>query len=146
VHESVLTAADMDCTSAGTIGFVVPGGEPQIPLFARHAGCLLQAMPASRWSSKDERQYEHIKDSNEERGMSARKATEIAARTVNKRRREEGRTQNRRTMGTGNPNQPLAERTRDEIYNIAQDLNVRGRSKMTKSELIEAVRHERGRG
>ena len=103
-------------------------------------------MPTSRWSNKDERQYDHIKDSNEERGMSARKATEIAARTVNKRRREEGRTQNRRTMGTGNPNQPLTDRTRDEIYNIAQDLNIRGRSKLTKSELVEAVRHERGRG
>jgi hypothetical protein len=103
-------------------------------------------MPTSRWSNKDERQYEHIKESNEERGMSARKATEIAPRTINKHRREEGRTQNRRTMGTGNPNQPLTERTGDEIYNLAQYLNIRGRSKTTKSELVEAVRRERRRG
>jgi Rho termination factor, N-terminal domain len=48
-------------------------------------------------------------------------------------------------MGTGNPNRPLEERTRDEVYNIAQDLEIRGRSKMTKSELVEAVRHKRGR-
>ena len=102
-------------------------------------------MPANGWSNKDERQYEHIKESNRERGMSRRKATEIAARTVNKRRRIEGRSQNRRTMGTGNPNRPLEERTRDEVYNIAQDLGIRGRSKMTRSELVEAVRHKRGR-
>jgi plasmid stabilization system protein ParE len=102
-------------------------------------------MPTNRWSNKDERQYEHIKESNRDRGMPERKATEIAARTVNKRRRTEGHTQNRRTMGTGNPNRPLEERTRDEVYNIAQDLEIRGRSKMTKSELVEAVRHKRGR-
>src|SRR4051794_26946749 len=110
-----------------------------------HACCDGSAMPIDRWSDKDERQYEHIKESNRERGLSDRKATEIAARTVNKQRRVEGRTQNRRTMGTGNPNQPLAERTRDELYNIAQDLEIRGRSKMTRSELLEAVRHKRGR-
>jgi hypothetical protein len=102
-------------------------------------------MPTNRWSDKDERQYEHIKESNQERGMPARKATEIAARTVNKHRRLEGHTQNRRTMGTGNPNRPLEERTRDEVYNLAQDLEIRGRSKMTKSELVEAVRHKRSR-
>ena len=43
------------------------------------------------------------------------RAKEIAARVVNKRRREEGRTDNKRTMGTGNPNAPLPERTRDEL-------------------------------
>jgi plasmid stabilization system protein ParE len=48
-------------------------------------------MPNS-WSKKDERQYEHIKDSYESRGRSESKAEELAARTVNKERREEGRT------------------------------------------------------
>lgn len=43
------------------------------------------------WSKKDERQYEDIKQSEEERGQKKR-AKEIAARTVNKRRRSEGRT------------------------------------------------------
>ena len=43
------------------------------------------------WTNKDERQYEHIKESQMERGGSQRQATEIAARTVNKRRRLEGR-------------------------------------------------------
>jgi plasmid stabilization system protein ParE len=110
-----------------------------------HADCFMVSMPTNRWSDKDERQYEDIKESSRERGMSERKATEIAARTVNKRRRIEGRTQNRRTMGTGNPNRPLEERTRDELYNLAQDLEIRGRGNMTKPELLEAVRHQRGR-
>ncbi len=44
------------------------------------------------WSDKDERQYEHIKESSLERGVHEDKAEEIATRTVNKHRRVEGRT------------------------------------------------------
>lgn len=44
------------------------------------------------WTAKDERQYEHIKESAREEGRSPRRAKEIAAATVNKRRRSEGRT------------------------------------------------------
>jgi hypothetical protein len=84
--------------------------------------------------------YEHIKDSSEKRGMSEDRAEEIAARTVNKERREEGRTPNKRTQGTGNPNRSLQERTRDELYNMAKDKHIRGRSNMTKAELVKAVR------
>jgi len=96
------------------------------------------------WSNKDERQYEHIKDSTLKRGRSEDTAEEIAARTVNKRRREEGRTPNRRTMGTGNPNRGLEERSKDELYNRAKQLKIEGRGKMTKSELVEAVRSRQG--
>jgi hypothetical protein len=92
------------------------------------------------WSNKDERQYEHIKDSNLDRGMGEDKAEEIAARTVNKHRRVEGRTPNRRTQGTGNPNRGLEQRTRDEVYNRAREMGIRGRSRMSRSELIEAIR------
>jgi hypothetical protein len=42
--------------------------------------------------SKRDRQYEHIKDSYEDRGMSDERAEEIAARTVNKQRAEHGET------------------------------------------------------
>lgn len=45
------------------------------------------------WSAKDERQYAHIKASERKEGRSPRRAQEIAARTVNKQRRREGRTQ-----------------------------------------------------
>jgi plasmid stabilization system protein ParE len=48
-------------------------------------------MPAGS-SKKRERQYEHIKDSYEDRGVSAKEAEERAARTVNKQRREHGET------------------------------------------------------
>ncbi|MDQ3810028.1 MAG: Rho termination factor N-terminal domain-containing protein [Chloroflexota bacterium] len=96
------------------------------------------------WTDKDERQYEHIKESTEARGVPEDRAEEIAARTVNKRRRLEGRTPNRTTMGTGNPNRRLEERSRDEVYNRAKELNIPGRSKMSKTELVEAVR-SRGR-
>jgi plasmid stabilization system protein ParE len=92
------------------------------------------------WSNKDERQYEHIKDSTRKRGASEDKAEEIAARTVNKHRRGEGRTPNRRTMGTGNPNRGLEDRSKDELYNRAKQLKIEGRSKMSKAELAAAVR------
>lgn len=98
-------------------------------------------MPA--WSDKDERQYEAIKDSSVDRGVDEDRAEEIAARTVNKRRRVEGRTPNRRTQGTGNPNRTLDQRSRDEIYNRAKEMNIAGRSTMTKSQLVDAIRHKR---
>ena len=53
-------------------------------------------MPENAWSPKRERQYKHIKESYEERGRSEDKAEEIAARTVNKERREKGETKDQR--------------------------------------------------
>ncbi len=93
------------------------------------------------WTKKDERKYEHIKESNEERGLSEKRSKEIAARTVNKDRREEGRTPRKRTSGTGNPRTRLEDRTREELYNRAKDLGIKGRSKMKKSDLVEAIRN-----
>jgi plasmid stabilization system protein ParE len=55
-------------------------------------------MPDS-WSPKRERQYEHIKTSYEERGVSEDTAEERAARTVNKERREKGETRKPRNSG-----------------------------------------------
>lgn len=50
-------------------------------------------------STKRKRQYKHIKESGKERGMSERRATEMAARTVNKQRRETGQTKGSRKSG-----------------------------------------------
>jgi hypothetical protein len=50
-------------------------------------------MPQKAWTDKRERQYEHIKESYEERGIGNDKAEEIAARTVNKARAEAGETE-----------------------------------------------------
>jgi hypothetical protein len=52
-------------------------------------------MPQKSWSNKDERQYEHIKSSASRSGRSSRRAKQIAAATVNKQRRKEGRTKSR---------------------------------------------------
>ena len=92
------------------------------------------------WSSKDERMYDHVKDSERKRGAGKDRAEEIAARTVNKHRREEGRTPNRRSQGTGNPGRGYEARSRDELYNIAKEKDVHGRSRMNKQELIDAIR------
>jgi hypothetical protein len=55
----------------------------------------MAAMPAGS-SPKRERQYEHIKESYEERGISEDEAEERAARTVNKQRAEAGETKSAR--------------------------------------------------
>ena len=52
-------------------------------------------MPRS-WSDKRERQYEHINDSYEDRGVKTDEAEERAARTVNKERAEHGETKSSR--------------------------------------------------
>jgi len=93
-----------------------------------------------RWSNKDERMYEHIKEGERERGEGEDRAEEIAARTVNKQRREEGRTRNQRTGGTGNPRRGYEARTKDELENIARERGIRNYSRKTKDELIDELR------
>lgn len=96
------------------------------------------------WTSKDERMYEHIRDNEKERGKSTERAKEVAARTVNKQRRKEGKTANSTSSGTGNPNKPLTERTVTELRNRARELGISGRSSMDKDELVEAIRNTNG--
>ena len=83
-------------------------------------------MPQKAWSAKRERQYEHIKDGYEERGVSEDEAEERAARTVNKERREAGETKAQTAQRTADrdrhrlravqrgarPGRPRPERTR----------------------------------
>ncbi len=95
------------------------------------------------WNDKDERQYVHIRDAAIEHGKPAKKAAEVAARTVNKQRRTEGRTPNKTTQGTGNPNTSLMARSVPELRNLASHLKIDGRSKMNKSQLIDAIRQTR---
>ena len=107
-------------------------------------------MPQRAWSDKRERQYEHVKESELEQGRSTKRAKEIAARTVNKERarsgeaRESSRT-SRRDMSSGRrggqrsgTNRPKG-RTKEQLYNEAKRMNVRGRSKMNKQQLQRAV-------
>lgn len=92
------------------------------------------------WSDKDERQYQHIKDSQQKRGKSKEQAEQVAARTVNQQRQQEGRTPNKQTSGTGNPNTPLEERSKQQLYNRARELDIAGRSSMNKESLVKAIR------
>jgi hypothetical protein len=95
------------------------------------------------WTDKDERQYDHVKKSAMERGRSEDRAEEIAARTVNKQRRTDGRTPNKETQGTGNPNNRLEDRTVNELRNLASEMDIEGRSNMKKDQLIAAIRKRR---
>lgn len=92
------------------------------------------------WIEKDKRQFKHILKSAKENGKDDSIAKEIAARTVNKQRRKEGRTENITTSGTGNPNTSLEDRTYRELYNRARQLNISGRSKLQKKGLVEEIR------
>jgi len=106
--------------------------------------------------SKRARQYEHIKDSLRDRGSSEERAEEIAARTVNKERAQHGesRTASRlskedissgRRGGLRSGTNRAKGRTRDQLYEEARRLDVDGRSKMSKSELLRAVESRKRR-
>jgi hypothetical protein len=70
-------------------------------------------MPAGA-SAKRERQYEHIKDSAEDRGASKGRAKEIAARTVNKERARSGEAKSASSSSTKgkSPSQRGGEKSR----------------------------------
>jgi hypothetical protein len=107
-------------------------------------------MPREAWSAKRERQYEHIKESAEERGASTKRAKEIAARTVNKERARSGEAKessqlsrndlsSSRRGGQRSGTSREKGRTRDQLYNEAKKLNIEGRSRMNKAQLQRAV-------
>lgn len=100
-------------------------------------------------SSKRERQYEHIRDSERKQGASPKRAKEIAARTVNKERARSGeaRTASRSSAedisssrrgglrsrsGAGGP-------TKAQLYNEARQRGIEGRSSMSKAQLVRAL-------
>ena len=75
-------------------------------------------------SIKNDEQYEALVDD----GMSKEKAARIA--------NSPGASQR------GGESSPYEEWTRDELYDRAQELDIDGRSDMTKDELIEALRSD----
>ena len=106
-------------------------------------------MPRGQWSKKRERQYEHIKEGVMDRGKSEDTAEEIAARTVNKERARHGEAKessrlSKEDMSSGRrgglrSHKGSGGRTYDQLYEEAKDRNIKGRSKMTKSELAKAL-------
>jgi hypothetical protein len=102
---------------------------------------------------KRARQYEHVKKSEKQQGRSERRAEEIAARTVNKERARSGESRTRsrsstrdissgRRGGKRSGSGPGG-RTREQLYNEAKKLNISGRSKMSKKQLLAAVNRKR---
>ena len=100
-------------------------------------------MPES-WTANEERQYQYVRRSPLSRGLSPTRAQEVATRTVTGQSGDDGRTQARRTTGTGNPRAPLEERSKDELYNLAEEHDIKGRSRMNKTQLITAIRRRQG--
>ena len=100
-------------------------------------------------SPKRERQYEHIKESARQRGQSPERATEIAARTVNKERARSGesRTASKTSIsdisssrrGGLRSHSGAAGRTKEQLYAEAQKRNIKGRSSMSKVQLERAL-------
>ncbi|MBK3582967.1 plasmid stabilization protein [Streptomyces sp. MBT57] len=102
-------------------------------------------MPAGS-SAKRERQYEHIKESQEERGTSEKRAKEIAARTVNKERARSGEsrtsTKDKKSAyerGGEHSHKGAQGPTKDQLYEEAKKKNIDGRSSMNKAELRKAL-------
>ncbi|MEU4173592.1 plasmid stabilization protein [Streptomyces sp. NPDC026589] len=106
-------------------------------------------MPAGS-SKKRERQYEHIKESQEEQGASQSRAKEIAARTVNKERARSGEsktasktsTQDRKSAyerGGERSHKGAQGPTKDQLYAEARKKNIDGRSSMNKEQLRKAL-------
>ena len=100
--------------------------------------------------TKRARQYEHIKESQLDRGASEGRAEEIAARTVNKERARSGESarssrtstqdiSSSRRGGLRSGTNREKGRTRDQLYNEARKLGVEGRSRMNKAQLQRAV-------
>jgi hypothetical protein len=106
-------------------------------------------MPQRSWSSKRERQYDHIKEGLLERGRPRPIAEEIAARTVNKERARSGESRTRSRSSTVDissgrrggirSHRGGGGRTYDQLYNEARERGIKGRSKMSKRQLERAV-------
>jgi hypothetical protein len=111
------------------------------------------AMPQKAWSTKRERQYEHIKEGLEERGKPEDLAEEIAARTVNKERARAGeaKTASRSSLddissgrrGGLRSHTGPGGRTKEQLYNEAKERGIRGRSRMDKAQLERALNGKR---
>jgi hypothetical protein len=107
-------------------------------------------MPRNSWSAKRERQYQHIKAGLRQRGTGEDEAEEIAARTVNKVRAQQGESEQAspasvddlspsRRGGLHSHRGPQG-RTRRQLYEDARAKGIAGRSKMNKSQLERALK------
>jgi hypothetical protein len=106
-----------------------------------------------QWSAQRERQYAYIKDGLTSRGRAEDVAAEIAARTVNKEKARSGEScvssatstrdvSSGRRGGLGSYSGTRG-RTKPQLYQEARRKKIRGRSRVTRDELVRAI-GERG--
>ena len=105
------------------------------------------------WTKKQERKYEHIKDSAKDQGKSTKSAKRIAAATVNKERARKGQTKtasrssvedmssSKRGGQRSGTNRPKG-RTKEQLYNEAKRRGIEGRSSMNKAQLERALKRK----
>lgn len=107
-------------------------------------------MPKKAWSAKRERQYTHIKDSLIERGKPLPLAEEIAARVVNKERAQHGESveassssindMSASQRGGLRSHKGAGGRTLLQLRNEARQRGLKGRSKLNKAQLEQALK------
>lgn len=108
-------------------------------------------MPSTDWSAKRKRQYQHIKDSVLARGESEPLAEEIAARTVNKERAQQGESIEASASSVNDisagrrgglrSHTGAAGRTVAQLRHEASERGIKGRSRMNKAQLELALKH-----
>lgn len=74
---------------------------------------------------KDDKLYEDLREKGESKEKAARIANAKAAGTLDHR------------------GSRLEDRTKDDLYEEAQEIGIEGRSKMSKAELVEAIRNHK---
>ena len=110
-------------------------------------------MPQRAWSSKRERQYQHVKQGLLEHGRDEPVAAEIAARTVNKERARAGESREASRTSTADissgrrgglrSHSGAKGRTKAQLYQEAKAKHIHGRSRMTKDQLLRALGERR---
>ncbi|MDV3441827.1 Rho termination factor N-terminal domain-containing protein [Pseudomonas otitidis] len=114
------------------------------------------------YTDKQKRKAEHIEQSYEDKGVASREAEARAWATVNKQsgggeksgsgtrkpatakraaRQSSARQAAATRQGAPRPGQSLEDSTRADLMMRARDLDIAGRSRMRKAELIQAIRH-----
>ena len=77
---------------------------------------------------------------NVRRAQSAARSKRTIAHLPEATRRDLGKQGSRARQRGGRPGHALEDRTRTELYELAQKRNIRGRSKMGKWDLVHALR------